>query len=96
MLYGVTTPMERNDGINNDGYVANCEVIVKRARDKKEVTRVTANKQGRFTVTVKPDEYIIVPVNPKDVAPHGTSRELPVTVWRGFYTYAEAIFDGGL
>ncbi len=67
-------------------WVANCEVIVKRAADKRVVAKVRADKNANFTITLKPGKYIVVPGNQpnKEIFIRGGPEEKTVSVWRGY------------
>ena len=76
------------------------EVLVYRASDGKEVKTAKTNRYGGFNITLPPGKYIVEPLplipspKPEGYFPVPGSRN-SVTVWGGFYTEAEAVFDGG-
>ncbi len=76
-------------------------VVVRRLKDKREVERGRSDKYGDFKITLPPGDYEVEPLfpMPKPPIPDGfmpiDGSINHVTVWRGFYTKVEAVFDGG-
>lgn len=76
--------------------IRDCLVIVRRMRDKRIVARARSNRYGCFKITLRPGRYQVHPVNPR----FGEFGQLDgsyesVIVWRGFYSEAKTVFDGG-
>jgi hypothetical protein len=76
--------------------IPNCVVVVRRAHGGREVKRTKTNRYGCFKITLQPGQYEVEPLNPDPDQPGALegSKE-NVTVWRGFYSEARAVFDGG-
>jgi hypothetical protein len=83
--------------------IANCVVVIFRAEGNKEVARVTSDKNGKWKVMLRPVKYQVATITPDDNPwtaypywqPGNMNKPTDVTVWNGFYTEAETIFDGG-
>ena len=97
-------PEELEPGEPNAGDEIPCwgvTIVVRRLPDKKVVERAKSNREGNFNITLPPGEYEVEPLFPLP-APPVPEGFMPidgsvnrVTVWQGFYTKVEAVFDGG-
>jgi len=83
--------------------IAHCVVVIVRAADNQEVQRVTSDEVGKFKITLKPGKYLVATVtpdhNPWTPYPNwfagNVNDPTGVTVWSGFYSEAQTVFDGG-
>jgi len=65
-------------------YVPNCNIIVRRTKDKKVIKRAKSNGDANFTITLPPGKYSVTASPPTGWAMSRTT--VIVTVWKGFYT----------
>jgi hypothetical protein len=91
---------ETNPGVPTMGdeyEISNCTVVVRLLGSGHEVARTKTNEHGNFKITLEPGKYVVEPLDagsPSQLGVTEGSKE-KVTVWKGFYSEARAVFDGG-
>jgi hypothetical protein len=92
---GPIFPVSR-PGVPNSQPLAGAVISIESASGSSEVARVTADKNGRFLISLAPGHYRIVPVPP--VAGEFLPRGMPETVevLEGEFTHVTVSYDSGI
>jgi hypothetical protein len=94
-IAGPIFPVER-PGIPNTRPLPGAIITVQPAGGGQEITRATADQDGRFQIPIAPGTYLLVPLppNPNAVLPRGTPQT--VVVKAGGFTDVTVQYDTGI
>jgi hypothetical protein len=94
-MAGPIFPIER-PGIPNTSPLPGAIITLQPANGGPEITRVTADSQGRFQIPIAPGTYLIVPLPPDPTAFLPRGIPVVVTVRAGGFTDVTVDYDTGI
>ncbi len=96
IVKGPTRPVNR-DGDATDSYMPfQAGLIIKRARDKKQIARFNSDARGEFRVSLRPGTYIVEPLRADKKQWPRPDAPCPVTVKANTYVEIRIAYDTGI
>ena len=81
--------------------ISGCDVVVKRMDSSREFKRVKTDAHGKYTIMLPPGKYVVFAFDKRlgktqaETLPKKGDRKRAITVWQGFYTRTQGLYDAG-